>query len=437
VGWFSNVFQIFGGGEKSHAVDSDGASVVGPQPLFDQFERIGGGLTPGQVSSIIRDADTGNIRRFVDLANESRQKDGHLQSVLSTRELSLKALDWEIQPPEEASEPEKQWAKRCQQALKESANFADLISFLQGANYYGHATAEVIYGIADDGLMTPAEFSFIGPRRFVFDQRTGKLLWSDHGSSADGVDLVEEFPGTFLQYQPRVNGDVPAREGLARVLIWPALFRNWSVRDWLQLGEIGWKPWVFGKYKKGAPKEDTAALRDIIGKIATTGRATMPDTFDIDVMWPTGQVSRTTSEHRELYDAMGREISKAVIGGTLTVEAGDKGARSLGDVHDLVRSDLMLSDAVGVGGLLNRMFVAEWYRLNAPASIRRGEFFFHTEDAVDLVAFAGAVDKLVKAGTKIPQAWVRDRAAIREPKEDEEILVPTAPVPAEPVEEAA
>lgn len=434
MGIWSNVRQLF-----KQEPQAEGAGVVGPQPLFDQFERIGGGLTPAQVSSIVRDADTGNIRRFVDLANESRQKDGHLQSVLSTRELALKALEFEVGPPEdEPTDIEKQWAKRCQRALRQAANFADLLSFMQGAVYYGHATAEIIWKVdIDDGLMRPERFQFIGPRRFVFDQKTGKLLWSDSGTSATGIDLVAEFPGTFLQYQPRVNGDVPAREGLARVLIWPALFRNWSVRDWLQLGEIGWKPWRFGKYKKNAPKEDRLALKDILSKIATTGSASFPDTFDIEVMWPTGQVGRTTSEHRELFDAMGREISKAAIGGTLTVEAGDRGARALGDVHDLVRADILLSDAAGIGGLVNRMFVAEWYRLNAPASIRVGEFFFHTEDAVDLKAFAEAIDKLVRAGTKIPQAWVRDRGAIREAKEGEDILVPVGPAPAEPIEEAA
>jgi len=43
--------------------------------------------------------------------------------------------------------------------------------------------------------------------------------------------------------------------------------------------------------------------------------------------------------HKLLADFMGAEMAKAVLGQTLTVEAGQRGARSLGEVHDRVLNE--------------------------------------------------------------------------------------------------
>ena len=47
-------------------------AVIHDLALTDQFRRIGGQQTPQTVSAIIREADAGNVARFVDLANECR-----------------------------------------------------------------------------------------------------------------------------------------------------------------------------------------------------------------------------------------------------------------------------------------------------------------------------------------------------------------------------
>jgi phage gp29-like protein len=86
-----------------------------------------------------------------------------------------------------------------------------------------------------------------------------------------GVDLRTWFaPGKVLFYQPRVTGAEPNREGLARVLVWAALFRNWSVRDWVQLGELAWKPWRIGTYD-GADEKAISTLKTILRCVSTLG----------------------------------------------------------------------------------------------------------------------------------------------------------------------
>ena len=66
--------------------------MVATPSLYYQHTRIGGSLTPEDVSNILRTADTGYMWRLADLANESRQKDCHLQSILGTREMAIAGM---------------------------------------------------------------------------------------------------------------------------------------------------------------------------------------------------------------------------------------------------------------------------------------------------------------------------------------------------------
>jgi phage gp29-like protein len=400
--------------------------VIQEQQLWLQFQRIGGNLTPQQVSQIIIEADGGHISRFVDLANEARQKDGHLHSVLQTRELAVKGLEWSIEPPEKANGKEKRAARNCEAALRNSENLPDLIHHLSGAGpYHGHAHAETMWKKSGRWVV-PDRWKLIHPRRFIFAQADGSLVFTDTGIESEAIDLIEAFPGKFIRYQPIVNGDARVREGLARILVWLALFRNWDLRDWLQLGEIGWKPWRIGKYTKEADKRDIEILKRVLRTLGTTGAAAIPDTTELNIEWPKGTMpTGGRSNHRELFDCMGAEMSKAVLGQTLTTEQGDRGSQSLGNVQDRVRGDILAADAIGEASAITRHIVRPFYQLNEGSTVRPGYFRFKTEDAVDLVQFTTAMKNLAGkggAGLRVPASWVRKQGGIPDPKEGEETI---------------
>src|SRR6187551_3139725 len=76
--------------------------IVREKPLYEQFGRIGGGIGPVEVSNIIRHADGGFPARLVDLCNEGRGKDGHFQSICSTREGAVGLCEMRFLVPLEA-----------------------------------------------------------------------------------------------------------------------------------------------------------------------------------------------------------------------------------------------------------------------------------------------------------------------------------------------
>lgn len=400
-------------------------------PIFAQYQRIGGAMTPDQVTEAIRSADAGTMWPLVTLANDARRKDGHLQAILGTREMALPSLPWEVVATTTRRRDRKA-AEWMGEALTDAwggrENDSDLvglralIAHMQGGVFHGYALAETVYE-RSGGLLWPKGWNPIGADRVHFETTSGRPHWYDSNTAMPypGVDLRAGFaPGKVLFYQPRVTGAEPNREGLARVLVWAALFRNWSVRDWVQLGELAWKPWRIGTYEAGADEKAIGTLKTILRQMTTTGVALVPAKTALHVEWPKG--NQQQAGHQALCEYLAGEMSKATLGQTLTTDAGNRGARSLGEVHNLVRRDILQFDAACVAECLRRDLIAPLVRRNFGPSVAIPEFRFLTEEAVDLKDFSVGITTLARGGLRIPSAWVRDRTGIPEPKDGEEVM---------------
>ncbi len=396
-----------------------------------QFGRIGGNLTPARVSTIMQQADSGRTAALVDLYHELREKDGHFQSVMQTREVCVASLPHDVAP--RADKPKKKEvkaARQCALALQKCDTFQTAISHWVGeGNGFGHATSELVWKKEEKGelkgLLVPDYFVNISCRRFGFRQSDGALLFDPHGLGeieVGGVDLMAEFgPGKYMQYRPRVTGDVPVREGLARCMIWLALFRNFDLRDWLQLAEMAWKPKRTGKYKKDASKADKQALTNILERLTSTGVAIYPETVELMLHWPTNYASN--SPHKELAVFLAQEMGKAALGtADVTEQSGKSGARAAVETRGELRKELRDWDAIGIARLVTRNIVEPFYRFNYGENVEPGTFVPMIDDPKNILEFGTGINRLQQSGLRIGQAWVRKQIGAPEPKAGEELL---------------
>lgn len=412
--WFRGLF--------SPAQLVSGEPIASDKPLWDQFQRIGGGLTPADVSSIIRQADGGQPARLVDFANECRQKDGHMQGVCGTRDRAVSLHDLEFAEPEDATPKEQEAAKLCRRIRDDFRNWPTLTEHHGGSYFHGHSTSETVWEVKRDGMLLPCEARPLHARGFIFSQKDGRLRYARHEGDQVGVDLLEENPGRIIQIQRRIVGDVQVREGMARLLVWMALFRNWDLRDLIELGQIGWKPWRMGKYKQGTHQREVDKLLRMLERIGTTGAGVHPDTMEVDVKWPTGSGNATGSAHIELYDLLGREMSKAVLGQTTSTESTAHGDQRGSAVRDKVRADIKETDCRAVAaGFYWHMFMPA-VAVNIGDGVRCPVPYFQTEEGADRVQFAQMVKELNLAGVRIPAKWVREQVEMPEPTEEDEIV---------------
>jgi phage gp29-like protein len=387
--------------------------------LWNQAARIGGGITPARISSIIRQADAGEIRQLIDLSNECRQRDAHLQAVLGVSEESIAALPWQVVAPKDPRAKDTRAAEWVGQILRECPGMQRLIADLAGAVFYSYSVVEIVW-TKEEGKLVPQRFVPVAPRRFKFRSIDGQLVFHDDG--ADEIVLEETHPKKFIISRPRVTGDVPTREGLMRVLVWMSVMRNWSIGDWMKTGELSWKPWRIGTYKKAtASKEDREDLETVMQRLTTDFSAVIPDSTEIAIEWP-GGAGMNRSTHGEIMTALSGEMSKAVLGQTETTQSSSSSGYAQAKVMDGVRKDLREARARQIGADLTRDLIEPLILLNFGTGVRCPRFEFITQDPVDLKSFSEAVVNLTGTKLKIPQAWVREQAGIPEPEGDEEVL---------------
>jgi phage gp29-like protein len=389
---------------------------------------IGSGpLTPDRVTNACREADLGRPARLVDLVHELRQKAGEFQSVMQSRELAVSGLQWDIVAPEGAKQRDKKAAAQCKKALREARDFVTAIGHWTGeGNAFGHATVEQIWRVTEDNQLWPKLFKPINCRRFGFRISDGALLYDDSGLGSvevDGVDLVGRYgAGKFLQWRPRVNGDVAPREGYSRVLAWLGLFSNWCLGDWAQLAELGWKPKSIGKYPRGTKQQDIDVLKRMLTRINSTRVGVIPDEMSIAMEWAKVASSGNSSVHREFAEFIGRRAAQVVLGQASTFEPGPNGDRASTTVRDQIRRDLREADCVGISDMVTRGYCRSFTDFNYGTRVQTPIFFFLTEDPLDLKAFSESIERLRKSGLRIPESYVHDRTGIPVPKADDILL---------------
>lgn len=410
-----------------------GKRAVPDQSLYMQLRRVGGQLTPPQVSAVLREADMGDMARLIDLQNDLRQKDGHLHAVLSQAEESIAGLDWSLVLPETARAKDKRAAEWLDDYLrtKVAAAFGRMLAHQSGSFYNAHAVSETLFG-KHEGRLVPIDWENLSARRFGYRGEDGEFVWRDETMSTDGIAIREEYPYKFVVSQPRVNGDIPCREGLGRYLIWPAIFRNWDLTDWLRTGEASWKPWRVGTYSKGASAKDIADLETVLDLLTTNGWAAIPETDKIEIEWPAGATT-AKSTHSELFNVLAQEMSKAVLGQTETVQASESSGYAQAKVHHDVSLRILKARAKQISAVITRDIIKPIIELNFGGSVAVPAFVFTIDDSVEVGVFATGIAALAeKAKLRMPAKWIRMKLGMPDPDDDDEIIGGDIDIPIDP-----
>ncbi|MGH8043518.1 MAG: DUF935 domain-containing protein, partial [Stenotrophomonas sp.] len=221
------------------------------------------------------------------------------------------------------------------------------------------------------------------------------------------------------------------RSALFRVLVWPYLFKNYSVGDLAEFLEIYGIPMRIGKYPPGASEKEKLTLLRALMQIGHNAAGIIPEGMTMD--FPA--VAEGDPKAFELMiEWCERSQSKAILGGTLTSQAdGKSSTNALGNVHNEVRKELKDADGKQVATTLTRDLVYPLAVLNGliPQGDRRRcpRFVFDLAETKDITVFAEALPALVGLGMRIPPSWAHTELGIPEAGPDEPVLgaTPVAP----------
>lgn len=381
------------------------------------------GLTPGRLASILEQAEQGNLVAQNELFEDMEEKDGHIHAELGKRKRVLLGLDWVIKPPRNATPQEEKAAELAQEIIRDISNFEDVILDMADGIGKGYSMLEFDGWERIENTWQPRDILHRPATWFTVDRATHSNLQL-RTQSGEGEEL-NAF-GWITHVHKSKSGYI-TRAGLHRVLAWPFLFKNYSVRDLAEFLEIYGLPMRLGEYPSGASDDEKATLLRAVVNIGHAAAGIIPQGMAIDF-------KEAAQGSKDPYEAMidwcERTQSKAILGGTLTSTAESTGLGSnTADVHNEVRHDLMKSDAAQIASTLTRDLVYPILMLNGKIdSLRRcPRFEFDTYEAEDLKLYADAMPKLVSIGMRIPVDHVHKKLRIPLAEKDEEVLQTAQP----------
>jgi phage gp29-like protein len=376
------------------------------------------GLTPGRLAAIFRQADFGSLRDQAELFEEMEEKDAHLASVLQTRRLAVLGLETQVEDASESPE-DKKIAEFCREALKD-LDLEDLYTHLLGAVGQGYAAAESRWESGGQALIKG--FNLIHPKNISFVNSLTPLVITE-----DNWQGVEPKPWQLVYHRAAAKSGHDTRNGVLRVCAYMYLFKNYSLKDWVVFNEIFGMPLRLGKYEPSATPADREALRSAISSLGSDAAGIISKSTEIEFVEASGRLSGITNPYQVMAFFCNREMSKAVLGQTLTTDTeGSTGTFSAGKVQDGVRMDLLEADVKTLAKTVRLQILRPLVGFNFGWDKAVPGFGFNIAEDEDLKAVAETYKILTEMGYPITVAHISERFGVPMAQKDDLLVNPPA-----------
>ena len=384
------------------------------------------GLTPSKLASILDQAEQGDLLAQFDLYEDMEEKDGHIAAELGKRRRAL-LVDWSVVPPDNPTPAEKRNAELLAELVGEIADFEDVLFDVTDAIGKGFSCCEIEWH-KPGKYWLPKTITHRPQSWFTVHRGYRQQLRLRSNTTVDGIVGEPLQPFGWITHVHKAKSGYLERTAMFRQLVWPYLFKNYSVGDLAEFLEIYGIPVRIGKYPSGASeKEKMTLLRALVG-IGHNAAGIIPAGMELDFL---DAATGDPKAFELMLNWCERTQSKVILGGTLTSGAdGKSSTNALGNVHNEVRKDLRDSDIRQVGSTITRDLLYPLALLNglAPDGMRRCSVFqLDVGETEDMAAYAEALPKLVDIGVQIPVQWAQEKLGIPQPEDGEPVLQATSP----------
>lgn len=277
--------------------------------------------------------------------------DSHVFACVQSRKAGVLSLDWEIN---RGLDKDKN-AEIIEDLLKK-LNIHKLISDILDATQFGFQPLEIIWEKTKSGHILPKNIIAKPPEWFCFDDDNNLKFRTKENYYGEIVPSKK-----FLLAQNNPSYANPYGERTLSRVFWPVTFKKGGMKFWVVFTEKYGMPHLIGKHPRGATKEETNTLADMLEDMVQDAIAVIPDDSSVEIQ----EANKTSSAdiYEKLIDKMNSEISKAILGQTLTTEIGSTGSYAATKSHMEVRQDIVDSDKKLVESVINQLI--QWiYEIN-------------------------------------------------------------------------
>jgi len=269
--------------------------------------------------------------------------DAHLWACVQSRKSGVLSLEWEIDRGKAKSRNAK-----VIRDIFDSLDIYKLISDILDSILWGFQPLEVLWKKSANFIL-PADIVAKPPEWFVFDDDNNLKFRTK--SNWIGEALPEK---KFLLPQYNASYQNPYGERVLSKCFWPITFKKGGLKFWLIFTEKYGMPFLIGHHPRGSKQEEVDSLADKLELMIQDAIAVIPDDSSVEFK-DFGGRSASAQIYEKLVNWSNAEISKAILGQTLTTEVGATGSYAASKTHFMVRQDIVDADQRMVQNILNQL----------------------------------------------------------------------------------
>lgn len=352
-------------------------------------------LDVDQVHGILRSAETGHCRQLWALYRDIVLTDPHVQAEFSKRKLAVIGDPFALQPWDPKNKDDLAAADSIERQLYGIRGFRRSCAHLLDGALFPVSLLEKVYRPDGAGYalqtLWPVPYSLI-------DYRSGEIALyrvDETGRIASESDPVD--PERYIVHRGHMLGSSDQRGGPMRsIVFWwllAAMGRTWWARFLDRYGGA----FLLGRYDKG-DDESRSVLETAFAWSQRIGGLVV--TRDTQVEIQQAAATQSGDAYDKFLTVCRREISKLIIGQTLSAEAQPTGlGGGVAKEHGEVRSDIRQLDATMLGETLRDQLFEQVLRINRLPG--RAPQIVWVRDTRDFAAQAKALSDLYNAGLEV------------------------------------
>jgi phage gp29-like protein len=403
-------------------------------------------LTPERLARVFRLADLGDLRQLQEVFN-GVEEDPHVASCLGKRKRRMLSRPLEITAAVEDDDKAQQAAELCRAVVEGDqgeegiSGWRKALWVLADAIGRGFALTQIVWDTHTPGFVTVGD-----SKRMLLARPRELRRWpqrdcsigdpENEETSSDEVRILTRAdqtrgealaPNGWVLHISKAREDGLAKAALLRAGAWWWLFKHYGIRDWTIHSERYGMPTRVGTYPPNANDDERQAVLDAVITIGKDAGVAIPEGAKIELLETT---LKGESPYPKLIEICNFELSKLILGGTLTTESGDKGARALGEVHERTEGDIAEQDGKALAETIQQQLLRPIVEINLGAGypVPRVAFVSTEQDALKERAER---DKILAVDIKLPmtKAYFYEQYGVTAPEEGDELVN-------EPAEEA-
>jgi phage gp29-like protein len=272
---------------------------------------------------------------------EEIKRESHVSCCISSRKAGVKSLSWEI-GKEKGKTREVELIENRFKKFK----MQDIMDEILDAPLFGYKPMEAMWDDAEFWL--PNNLVGKPPEWFCYDTdntlrfRTKENFW-------EGELLPDK---KILCPRHRATYKNPYGESELSKVFWPVAFKKGGWEFWMTFIEKYGMPFAVGKHPPGASKEEKDELAQALENAVQDAILVISENSSFEIK-ESPYKQNSTGTYKELHDTCNAEISKVILGQTLTTELPKgSGSRAASETHNKVREDIVSED----GNLVEQTF---------------------------------------------------------------------------------